>query len=226
MASPGPPAATEFQGVRRARAGAIVGIIGLIVAIVAPIVIVYLGGYSLTVLGHRVGHAGGTLPTTAFEELLGVIVVGLFITFVGALLYVLSFSALRKTFPGFGGPMGLGIAGLVGILFIGAGLADILYQFYQAVGCSATQSASSCVNYTQLFGVVTIVLLGALLGFLGIIGLLIGLYRIGSRYDSTVTKVGGILYIIPVASIAAPFLVLAGTQGILRRLDARLRATA
>jgi hypothetical protein len=55
----------------------------------------------------------------------------------------------------------------------------------------------------------------------GWIGLLLGLWRIGSRYDSGVTKIGAILSIIPVVNIVSPILILVGVMGVERKLRAQ-----
>jgi hypothetical protein len=57
------------------------------------------------------------------------------------------------------------------------------------------------------------------LAFLGLIGAILGLWRFGSLYESTVAKVGAILYIIPVLAIIAPILVLIGAYQVQKRLS-------
>ncbi|MGA7922778.1 MAG: DUF973 family protein [Thermoplasmata archaeon] len=222
---PGAPAASEFQGVRRARSAAVMDIVALLVVLVGPVALLVVTGTHVLVRGVSLGSGTGQFTVTDFEDVIGVILVGALISLVGVLLYVLSFSALRKTHSGFGGPMGLGIVGIVGVLIVIGGLGGYLYEVYQAVACTSTASVTACVNFNSLFYLETLLLFGLLLTFLGVIGLLIGIYRIGSRYNSTITKVGGIFYILPGLSLVAPFLVLAGAQGILRQLRTRAQSS-
>jgi hypothetical protein len=50
----------------------------------------------------------------------------------------------------------------------------------------------------------------AIIGFIG--GVMLGVWRLGSRYDSAVFKVAAILFIIPLLDIASPILILIGAS--------------
>jgi hypothetical protein len=52
--------------------------------------------------------------------------------------------------------------------------------------------------------------IAALVGFIG--GEMLGLWRVGSRYNEVIIKVGAIFFIIPLLDILAPFLVMAGVR--------------
>jgi uncharacterized membrane protein len=62
---------------------------------------------------------------------------------------------------------------------------------------------------------------GFILAVVGWIGLVIGLYRIGNRYNSTITKVGAILTILPVVSLIAPILVIVGVTSSIHEVQSR-----
>jgi hypothetical protein len=60
---------------------------------------------------------------------------------------------------------------------------------------------------------VVLVLIGAVLGLTGAIGgVLLGLWRVGGRYDQTILKVAAIFVIIPFLSIVSPILVIIGVS--------------
>ena len=65
---------------------------------------------------------------------------------------------------------------------------------------------------------VSLVLVTILVGVIG--GQILGLWRVGSRYNETVIKVGAIFTIIPLLNIVAPILVLIGAYQVKGRLPA------
>ena len=60
----------------------------------------------------------------------------------------------------------------------------------------------SALTKVMWFGVL------ALVGTIG--GQILGLWRVGSRYDSTIIKIGAIFVIIPLLNFVAPILILVG----------------
>jgi len=215
---------TELRGVRMARAGALASFIGLVLILISPILIFFTLAVHLPLVGETRGS--GSLTIALLEELVALVAVGALLTLISMVLYIIAFSTLRKVHDGFGGPMVLSIIGVIGMLLITLGVALVLVTILQAVGCVASGAASSCLSVADLVTGVYAVLGGLLLAFIGWIGLLIGVYRIGKRYDSTLTKVGAILYIIPFLSVIAPLLVLIGIQGIVHRLEQSATAPA
>jgi hypothetical protein len=130
-----------------------------------------------------------------------------------------AFPATTKGRKGFGGPMALKIVGIIGMPRITLGAVLVLVTILSAIGCAASGAASSCGSLSQSVGGVLAVLGGALLAFVGWIGLLIGVYRIGNRHHSTLTRVGAFLYILPMLSVVAPIRVFLGIPGILMSLE-------
>jgi Protein of unknown function (DUF973) len=214
-----PPAvdrSREISAVGLARAASLTSLLGLLIAWVGPIAVIFAVGVEIHYGGFHIGTGKATVA--AFEDLLGVIVFGALLSLVSVVLYLVSFNSFRKVGAGFGGPEALVVIGLLGMLLIIVGFALLLNDFFQAVGCTASSGSSSCLDYSQLQGAVLAILGGLFLSFLGWIGLVIGIYRIGKRYNSTITKVGGILMIIPVVGLIAPVLVFVGTHQIIGRL--------
>jgi hypothetical protein len=201
------------------RAAALTSLLGLLLAWVGPIAVILLVG--VEVHYGRFHFGSGKATVAAYEDLLYVVVFGAALSLVSLVLYLLSFNAFLKVTPGFAGPVALVILGLIGLLLIVVGVVLVLSVFFQAVGCPAMGASSSCVDFTQLGGAVLAIFGGLFFAFLGWIGLVIGIYRVGKRFGSTITKVGGILTIIPVAGLVAPVLVFVGMHQILHRLQAR-----
>jgi hypothetical protein len=208
----------EIKGVGWARAAAVTSLLGLLIAWLGPFAIIFVTGVELHYRGFHIGS--GMATVASIEDLIIIIAVGAAFSIVALILYLVSFNALRKTGPGFGGPVALMVIGLLGLFLILVGLVLVLEDFLNAVACAHSGATSSCLDISQLAGAVLAIFAGLFFALLGWIGLVIGIYRIGNRFDSTLTKVGGILTIIPIVGLIAPILVLVGTHQILRRLRA------
>jgi ABC-type dipeptide/oligopeptide/nickel transport system permease subunit len=60
---------------------------------------------------------------------------------------------------------------------------------------------------------VALVAIGGVLSLIGAIGgVLLGLWRVGGRYDQTILKVAAIFVIVPLLSIVSPILVIIGVS--------------
>jgi hypothetical protein len=193
----------------------LVSLLGLLIAWIGPVAVIFGTGMEIHYGGFHLGSGAAT--KSGIEDILLVVLLGALVTLISLALYAVSFNRLRKISKGFGGPMGLVIVGLVGVLLVLIGFAIVLSDFYSAVACAATGAGSSCLNVSQVAGAVLAIFGGLFLAFLGWIGLLIGIYRIGKRYGSTLAKVGGILTIIPFIGLIAPILIVAAMHLIIRR---------
>ena len=73
----------------------------------------------------------------------------------------------------------------------------------------------------SLFVDFALLAVGVVVLLVGVIGgQILGLWRVGSRYNETVIKVGAIFTIIPLLNIVAPILVLIGAYQVKGRLPA------
>jgi hypothetical protein len=216
----GPVSPDELRALRLARGAALTSLISLILTLLSPIVIILVSGFEIHYVEIHIGS--GKFSNSVFEDLLAVLSIGFFVALVAVILYLLSFSAFKKVQSGFGGPRALVLIGVVGTLLVFVGLVAALEEFLMVSSCVATNTTSSCVSIATLYGPVLAIFFGLVLAFVGWIGLIIGIYRVGSRYNSTPTKVGAILTIIPVVALVAPILILIGVSGSLR--EARSRA--
>ncbi len=204
----------ELSGASRIKWGALLGILGLLLAVVGVMVVILdvgLGVTNITASGYV------SLLRTI---LLGVVlvVVGVFLAFLSFILYTAGFASLRRADGRFRTPMVLCVIGILGIALIGGFVIIYAASINSAINCPT--SNSTCQNdATKLtHAEVGIGYVGGLFGFIGLIGAIIGLYRFGSKYSSSITKVGAILYIIPIVSVLAPILVFVGAHQVQKGL--------
>ena len=103
-------------------------------------------------------------------------------------------------------------------------LYPLLTQLSSAVTClnnastNNTTAAASCITGT-LAGLILIVGIAAILALVGYIGLLIGLWRLGTRYDSGLFKAGAILAIFPLLNLVGAILILVAAHTARERLN-------
>ena len=101
-----------------------------------------------------------------------------------------------------------------GALLIFTALPSILSSVSQAqaTGAATPPTIPSTVLQTLTFGA-GVAGLGGLIAFIGLIGgVMLGLWRVGGRYDNSLIKAGAILIIIPFLDIVVPVLLLIGVH--------------
>jgi hypothetical protein len=212
-----PPTEAELSGASRIKWGALLGTIGLVLAIAGVFLIILDVGFAV---------GGGISSSANFQTILntiflaiGAILAGVALAFLSFVLYMLGFASLRKADGRFTVPMVLLIIGILGLLLL-IGFAGLYAaSIHSALGCASTDT--TCQNNATSLpsGSGGLLYGGGFLAFLGLIGAILGLWRFGSRYQSGVTKAGAILYIIPVLAILAPILVLIGAHQVQKRLN-------
>lgn len=204
----------EITGASRIKWGALLGILGLALAIGGVLVVlldVGLGVTSVTASSYV-----SLLQTILLAVVL--IVVGVFVALLSFVLYTAGFASLRKADRRFSTPMVLCVIGLLGLALIGGFAIFYASGISSAIACPS--SNLTCQNNATSLGHSEVVLgyVGGFLGFIGLIGAILGLYRFGSRYSSTLAKVGAIFYIIPVLSVLAPILVFIAAHLVQKKL--------
>jgi hypothetical protein len=78
---------------------------------------------------------------------------------------------------------------------------------------------SSCLLSNTFWGGVALLGLGGLLAFVGYIGVLLGIWRLGTRYADAMFKVGAILLIIPYINLIGAILILIGARTARRKVE-------
>ena len=209
-----PASGDELSGVSRVKWGALLGILGLVLAIGGVLIVLLDVGLGVT---NTSDAAYVSLLRTILLAVI-LVVVGVILALLSFILYTAGFAALRRSDGRFRTPMVLCVIGLIGLAFISGFVVSYADGINAAIACPS--SNTTCQNNATGIGhgVVVLGYIGGLLGFIGLIGLIIGLYRFGSRYKNSIAKVGAILYIIPFLSIVAPILVFIGAVQVQKSL--------
>ena len=122
-------------------------------------------------------------------------------------------------------PSTLMIVMLVGVILVSITAIPFIQSIPQIIAQApttpgGTPSPAFASLMASLLAYLAFIAIGGLLGLIGVIGgVILGLWRVGSRYDETVIKLGAIFTIIPILNIVAPILVLVGAYQVRNRLS-------
>lgn len=203
----------ELVGIRRIRVAALLGVLGIALALLAPLVIIFAFGLGLAFF--TAVSTGGSIAFTIVEALFGALLAGVLLATASFALYLAGFAKLRLADPTFTVPMSVACVGFAGLLLLSLVFALLVGEIAQIISCGGPGVATStCVTLSSVTIDPLVLLGGLVLAVVGWIGLIVGIYRIGRRYASTITRVGAILHIVPIANIVAPVLVLIGASNI------------
>lgn len=109
----------------------------------------------------------------------------------------------------------------VAIIF--AGLESVVSASGTSMPTSSDVFASGGLDYFIVGGLLALVF-SVLLLVGAIVGPVLGLWRVGERYDADTIKAGAIVFIIPLVQIASPILILVGVSSVAMNLEATGRA--
>ena len=133
-----------------------------------------------------------------------------------------SFRSLAPLDRRFSAPATLAWVALFGavLVLIGAGL--LLVGLYQAVSCvgSGNPLTRGCLFTGVFVGGLGLAIVGGITALVGAIGILIGIWRLGSRYDESLFKVGAILLIFPLVNIVGAILMLVASRSARQKVEA------
>ena len=187
----------DLDGIKNVKTASLLGIIGIILGLVGARAV------ESAILSR--GLSGS--PLTAISALFFVALIGIIIGFISILLYRAAFRHLREVDGRFGTPYTFTTVFLVG-------LAILILALLLLLGGVAALSLS-----LVLFAAVLAIIAAILLVLGDIIGIILGLWRVGERYDNTLIKVGAIFYIIPYLDVLAPILVFIGANSVEKKLE-------
>lgn len=154
-----------------------------------------------------------------FRDVMLLIPVTVIVELAALVVLTLAFRDLSKVDRGrFSIPSILMILMLVGVAVQGVGLIPLLNSISDLVAqIPATPTTTLPPAFFSLLSslifdymLLAIAGMAALIGEIG--GLILGLWRVGSRYDRTVIKIGAIFEVIPLLNVVAPILVLIGAH--------------
>ncbi|HLM91018.1 MAG TPA: DUF973 family protein [Thermoplasmata archaeon] len=223
----GPPSEATRAEERSALTLIFLGAILLIIASVAGVVISFGSAFGFGFTSISTSRSGIGIHLTA------VLLALLFTTSTVELLVILfTWGAFRKLAAfdrRFSTPSKLTLLLAIAVVIVIAVLYPLLTQLSDALTCvNATTNntaAAGCISGT-LTGLALVVGIAALLALIGYIGLLIGLWRLGTRYDSGLFKAGAILAIFPVLNLVGAILILIASHSAREGLDRATPATA
>lgn len=161
-----------------------------------------------------------------FQSISYTIPVTLIIGVAGLVSLTAGFRALKRVDPPrFSYPSNFMLLMIAGVIIATAGLVPFLNGLLGVISQvptspSATPSAALVSAFGSILVFVLIAGLGGLLALIGLIGgLMLGLWRVGSRYNETLFKLGAIFVIIPFLDIVAPILVAVAAHQVRGRLS-------
>jgi Protein of unknown function (DUF973) len=163
-----------------------------------------------------------------FQAITYLVPVTMAIQLAGLLLLTTGFRQLRRVDQQrFSLPSNLMLVLIIGVLIAGAGVIPlfndipaIIAQVPSAPGSTPSAALISAIGNIIIFAIVAVV--GGLLALIGLIGgLILGIWRVGSRYDEALFKIGAIFVIIPFLDVVAPVLILVAAYQAKGRLPAQ-----
>ena len=158
-----------------------------------------------------------------FQQFTYVVPISLAIALVAILLLQIGFRGLSKVDSArFSVPSKLTFLLIIGEI-IGGGAVVLLFNSIPTILAQAGSASGTPTAFSgALAGILSFALLalvGGVLALIGLIGgLILGLWRVGTRYDETIIKLGAIFVIIPLLNIVAPILVLVGASQAKRKV--------
>lgn len=201
--APWSPDAEELEGhvagLSQVRAGAFLFLLGYALTFVA-VILFYFTGYLRLSFPSPDTYSSGIVSTSVFVPF--TIVLGLAVSLVAFLFYRDGFAALRTLDDRFRWSPSFAWLSIIGIVFVFLGLGALLLVLYTF----------------ELYFALGLLVIGAVLGLVGSIGTVVGLWRMGVRYAESMLRFGAILTLVPVLGILGQFLVIVGSTRVHSRL--------
>ncbi len=177
----------------------IIGFVSLVVGIIINYVFLrsFSYGYLVGPLGAAFG--GVTLNTSSVSGLIAyseiALTVSAVLTIIGFFMLYRGFTSLKVLDPQFSTGRTGTILEMVGMVLVVLGTLGLLATVLPNVNLGNTTATSTLVQSElgALLGLAFLILAAAIILLVGIIMALIGIFRVGSRFDSTVVKVGAVL---------------------------------
>ena len=191
--------------------GSVASLVGLIVGFVA------LFGSSVTQIFTVSTTASGTVVAENPSGLLAfgvLVVVGSALTIVELIYYRSAFRTLASYDPRFSTPSQLVLLLLIVVPILVLAAIALLDLLYQAIACAGPGNpiTAACLGDGNLLVVLGVLGLLAIVALVGYVGLLLGIWRLGSRYDTAAFKVAAVLLIIPLVNVIAVILVIVSAR--------------
>ncbi len=193
--------ATDEKGAVRIGIGAGLGFAGALAAIVVPLAFLFL----VTEV-----HSGFFVFDTSLVEVSSILVlVGAILLLLSLYFYRRSFAALRTVDRRFVAASVLCIIGSVGFLLLLVAAAVVVGNANSLLACAHGQPshALTCLKSGQPLGAITGTV-GFFLGWLGGLGIVLGLFLAGSRFRVGAFNGSAVIYLVLLLILLIPFLAL------------------
>jgi hypothetical protein len=205
------PPSAELDTLSNVATAALLSLIGNVIGLVA--VFGTSGVQALTVST----STSGTMISLNSSSLLifgAVLTVSAILTFLELIFFRVAFKKIQPYDERFSTPAKLVLILLIALPIVLLAAVALLYLVSQAITCAGPGNfiPPACLNGGGLLGILGILAVGGILALTGYIGLLLGIWRLGSRYDSTAFKVGAILLIFPLLNLVAAALILVSAR--------------
>jgi hypothetical protein len=199
---------------------AILGLVGVVLSYSE----LFTTSVTASFTGATTTSTGGsfTLDMTELYVLVALGGAGVVLALIELWLYRQAFRTLARDDSRFSTPASLTLLALVALLVIIVVAIALVGVVYQAIICAGPGNpiTSACINAGSVLGLIVIIGVAAIVLLVGYIGLLIGIWRLGTRYGEDMFKVGAILLIIPLLNVVGLILILVATNSARGRLRA------
>lgn len=186
---------------------AIIGLVGTVLSIVELFFTRVSSLINVTTAGSGTSLS---LDLSALYFLVAVGGLGLILTLLELWFYRQAFRTLARQDGRFSTPSSLVLAAIVALVIVVVTAFALVGVVYQAILCAGSGNpiTSRCLNVGALVGLAAVLGIAAIVLLIGGIGLLIGIWRLGTRYGEGMFKVGAIFLIIPLLNIVGLVLIL------------------
>ncbi len=199
MPSAPSPSADELPLMERFGTASLLGLLAFLVSTASgAVAIVYLrGAILINATNHAVTISSNVVPLLWFSA--GVEAISLAILIGSLYYYRHAFVGLRDRAPTFSTPATLAVLAMAGAaLLIVASFVEVQYTV-GLIHClnQPGATAGSCAGGRAVLASLALVGVAAIVFFIGLVGVLIGVWRVGVRYRTDLPRIGSVLSIFP-----------------------------
>lgn len=212
--------AADLDALTQVRTAALISVVGSALGVAFPLALSLSGHFNITIPA-----SGGTvtIDQTALVGVLGIALFGLVLSMLAFWFFRGGFLSLRSVDQRFSTAPTWALLTIVGLVLVGLGLVLFLGGFVQLLACIGPSSSipASCIPLGLILGGAALLLIGVIVLLIGYIGTLVAIWRLGTRYDDSMFKIGAVLFIIPFLSIVGQILVLVAASGARTKIQQR-----
>jgi len=197
---------------------AILGLVGAVLIIVVPLFTPLFAFTSASTVG------SGTSVSLDLSGLFLLATTGaitLVFTVIELWFFRQAFGTLAVGDRRFSTPATLTLLALLALIIIVVAVVALVAVVYQAILCAGVGNTitSTCLNVGAALAMIAVVAIAAIVLLVGYIGLLIGIWRLGTRYGQGMFQAGAILLIFPLLGIVGLILILVAARSVRGKFD-------